>query len=40
MEALTTLTTVQVFVSPRGKLGIHEEYPAAIGPVVMEFLFT
>ncbi len=40
MEALTTLTTVQVFVSPRGKLGIHEEYPAAIAPVVMEFLFT
>jgi pimeloyl-ACP methyl ester carboxylesterase len=40
MEALTTLITVQFFVSPRGKLGVHEEYPAAIGPAIMEFLFT
>ena len=40
MEALTTLTTVRCFISPRGKLGIHEEYPAAIEPVIMEFLCT
>ena len=40
MEALTTLTTWRRFISPRGKLGIHEEYPAAIEPVIMEFLCT
>ena len=40
MEALAALPTVQCFVSPRGKLGIHEEYAAAIAPAIMEFLFT
>ena len=39
MEAIVALPTIQSFVSPRGKLGIHEEYPAAIAPVVMELLF-
>jgi pimeloyl-ACP methyl ester carboxylesterase len=40
MEALATLPTVKTSVAPRGKLGIHEECPAAIGPVLVEFLFT
>jgi pimeloyl-ACP methyl ester carboxylesterase len=40
MEALVALPTIQSFVSPRGKLGVHEEYPTAIAPIVMEFLFT
>ena len=40
MEALATLPTGKTSVAPRGKLGIHEEYSAAIGPVLVEFLFT
>ncbi len=40
MEALAALTTIQSFVLPRGKLGVHEEYPMAIEPVIVEFLFT
>ncbi len=40
MEALAALPTVKSFVAPRGKLGIHEEHAAAIGPVLAEFLFT
>jgi pimeloyl-ACP methyl ester carboxylesterase len=39
MEALIALPTVQSFVLPCGKLGIHEEYPAAIAPAITEFLF-
>jgi pimeloyl-ACP methyl ester carboxylesterase len=38
MEALAALPTAQSFVLPRGKLGIHEEYPTAIAPTVTELL--
>jgi len=40
MEALATLPMVTISVAPRGKLGVHEECPAAIGPVLVEFLLT
>ncbi len=40
MEALATLTNVRCFVSPRGKLGFHEEYSAVIEPVITELFST
>jgi pimeloyl-ACP methyl ester carboxylesterase len=40
MEALAILPIVKTSVAPRGKLGTHEECPAAIEPVLVEFLFT
>jgi len=39
IEALVSLSTVQAFVVPRGKLGVHEEYAEAIAPIIAEFLF-
>jgi pimeloyl-ACP methyl ester carboxylesterase len=39
MDALAALPAVRCFVAPSGKLGIHEEYPEAIAPVIEEFLF-
>lgn len=39
MDALAILPKVQSFVAPCGKLGIHEEFPGEINPIVEEFLF-
>jgi pimeloyl-ACP methyl ester carboxylesterase len=39
MEALARLPTVASFVAPRGKLGVHEEYPGALSPAIEAFLF-
>lgn len=39
MDALADLPMVQSFVVLCGKLGIHEESPEAICPVIEEFLF-
>jgi pimeloyl-ACP methyl ester carboxylesterase len=38
MEALGALPMVQASAAPRGKLGVHEEYPADIATVIEEFL--
>lgn len=39
MEALAAVPTVQCYVIPRGKLSIHEEYPAEINIVTANCLF-